>query len=89
MTDTFDPQDPTTWPDHLVIGVGMVAAAVCTRGTDDEACGFLNTTSPTGIDSRWQPSNDVKVPWIDDDDPEPGPRQCPDDPSRRHVGFCC
>lgn len=85
----FDSQDPSTWPEHVVIGVGMVNAAVCTRGTDEDAAAFLNLNHPTGISSAWAQSDDVRVPWDDDDDPPPGTRPCPDDAARRHVGFSC
>lgn len=86
----FDPQDPTTWPDHLMIGISLAVAAVCTRGTDAQAAAFANAESPTGISSNWTPDDKVRIPWHDNEDPEPGHRACPDDPeNRRHVGLSC
>jgi hypothetical protein len=64
--------------------VGLVSASVCTDLPIEEATERLNDEHPTGIDSRWQPSDE---PTFSGGQPQPCP--CNIDPSLTHYLFYC
>jgi hypothetical protein len=68
----------------FVIGLGLCAASVCTRLTDEEATARLNREAPTGVSTEWQISKDEKFATG-----QPNPCPCPDYAGHRHILFNC
>jgi hypothetical protein len=70
--------------EFTVISWGLVAASVCTSLPLPEATARLNLELPTGISSRWQPSED---PTFATGQPNPCP--CEQRSGNQHYLFNC
>lgn len=64
--------------------VGLISASVCTSLPIDQATQRLNTAYPTGISSKWQPSEDTHFKCG-----TPIGCQCPDYKDNKHFLFNC
>ncbi|MBA7465358.1 hypothetical protein ES707_00520 [subsurface metagenome] len=62
---------------------GLVAWAICTSLSLDEAIAHANIIGPTGISSKWALSED-KFP-----DGKDNPHDCPDMPGHKHYLLEC
>ena len=71
--------------EFTVYGQGLCCASVCTSLSPEDAAQRLNTTHPTGIDSKWELSEDEYFA----DKVNKNGCQCPDYPENKHYLFVC
>ena len=71
-------------PEFEAYGVGICNASVCTSLPIDEATSRLNAIHPTGVSSKWKPSEDKNFA-----SGETNPCACPDHPGNQHILFNC
>lgn len=64
---------------HILTGMSLLNAQVCSEGTWDEALAWICKTNPAGTENNWSK----------DERPEVAPVSCVDYPTRKHFVFTC